>query len=383
MIITDYCTGCRLCEQLCSHNAISIILNAEGFLEPLVDVEKCVECNLCKKRCPQNTELEKSKKSLAYAVRLKDECSLSNSASGGAFIGIAKAFVLSGGYVVGVVYDDSWKAVFQITNDLSGLRKMQSSKYLQADTGRIFGDIKTKLQEGEKVLFAGTACQVAGLKRYLNKDYENLITFDIICHGVTSPLMFNKYIQWLENKVHEKILTYNFRSKKNGWGLFYTYTYSDKTITKPMYVDPYYKVFLQGDAYRECCYRCIYACPERISDITLGDYWGIEQEHPSFFSNKGVSSVLINTDKGSHLFEMVKEDFYILETETHRIARHNANLIRPTHRNDKRNNFYDGILTTDSWFDIVANKYKPTIIDLIKANIPIRLRALLNKYISK
>lgn len=388
MVITDLCTGCRLCEQICSHNAINIIQNEEGFLEACIDEASCVGCKLCQNRCPQNGSIEKNTVGLAFAVRLRDDTTLKDSASGGAFIGIAKAFISTGGYVAGVIYDNNWAAVYQITNDISGLKPMQSSKYLQADTGNIYSIIKEKLQKGEKVLFAGTSCQVAGLKGFLNKDYENLVTIDIICHGVTSPLMYREYVKWLEKKVNTKILSYNFRSKNRGWGLFYTYTYTSKgkikEISKPMYVDPYYQVFLNGDAYRECCYRCKYASLERITDISIGDYWGIEEEHPSFFSSKGVSSVLINTKKGSELFNVVKSDFFVIASKPDRIARHNDNLIKPTYRNDLiRNSFYEGIKTDENWFNGVAEKYKPTFVSLIKARVPSSLRALINKILTR
>lgn len=383
MVITEYCTGCRLCEQLCPHKAINIQQNNEGFLLAFVDDEKCVECNLCQKKCPQNSDVKKGEVGSAYAIRLKDDEVLSNSASGGAFIGLARAFVQDGGYVAGVVYDNNWKAVFNITNETNGLEPMQSSKYLQADTSNIYSIIKGKLQEGQKVLFAGTACQVAGLKGFLNKEYENLYTIDLICHGVTSPLMFQLYIKWLEQRKQSKILSYNFRTKQKGWGLFYSYSYSNKKISNPMYVDPYYKVFLKGDAYRECCYDCRYASLERISDITIGDYWGIEQEHPSFYSSKGVSSILINTNKGKVFFDNVMSDFYVIETKPQSIAKHNENLQRPTHRNQiEREHFYDGILTDENWFDKVAKKYKPAFLDLVKARIPNKLRVLLSKILT-
>lgn len=385
MKITENCTGCRMCEQICNKNAISIFPNPEGFLEAFVDEDKCIGCRLCQIRCPQNTNITKSNKGLAFAVRYKDDIVLKNSASGGAFIGLARAFVSCGGYVAGVVYDSKWNAVYELTNDLNGLEPMQSSKYVQADTNVIYSDIKEKLLSGKKVLFAGTACQVAGLKSFLHRDFENLVTVDIICHGVTSPLMFNKYIQWLENKIQSKVLSYNFRSKKNGWGLYYTYTYNYNKriieVSRAMYMDPYYKIFLKGDAYRECCYKCKYSSIERISDITIGDFWGIEREHPSFFSNKGVSSVLINSPKGKETFDQVKEDFYYIESEPSKIAKHNENLIRPTRRNDMvRNGFYEGI-NINQWFDELSRKYKPTLISHIKSKVPPRIYCFIKKMI--
>lgn len=376
--ITEYCTGCRACEQLCSHKAIQILPDKEGFLTAFVDSNSCIDCKLCERRCPQNQAAKKYKTNKAFAIRLKDDAVLKNSASGGAFAGFSKECMENGGHVAGVVYDEIWSAVFQLTDDVSEVEKMQSSKYLQADTKQVFGQIKMTLQNGQFVLFFGTPCQVAGLNSFLNKTYDNLITVDLICHGVTSPLMFKEYIKWLEKEKHSRVMFYNFRSKEKGWGLNYTYKLDKKTITAPFYLDPYYKVFLSGDAYRECCYRCNYSSFDRISDITIGDYWGINEEHPSFFSSKGVSSVLINTEKGSRFFDGAKKHFYILESSIDKIANNNENLLHPTPRNSAiRNSIYEGINIDPLWFEKIAKSYGPSIISYIKASIPSWIRKII------
>ncbi len=383
MIITDYCTGCRLCELLCPKSAIEMRTDSEGFLTSYIKEDSCINCQLCLKRCPQNAPISKYKVGKAYAIRLKDENLLKGSASGGAFVGFANNVIIKNGVVVGVVYDEKWNAYFTTATNIEELKPMQSSKYLQADTKDIFSLVKRRLQDGLIVLFSGTACQVAGLRKFLNREYDNLITVDIICHGVTSPLMFKDYIHWLEDKSNSKMEYYNFRSKDLGWGLNFSYKMGKKKVTRPSYLDPYYQPFLGGDAYRECCYRCNYSSLERISDLTIGDYWGIQEEHPSFYSDKGVSAVLINTEKGRTFFENNADAFYYIETTPLKIAKRNENLLKPTTRNGNRDHFYDNILTDGQWFDKIAQKYRPSTISILKASLPVWLRVIIKKILKK
>ena len=223
--ITDLCTGCRTCEQLCAHKAIQMVEDNEGFITASINQELCVDCGLCQKRCPQNTPVEKSSAKKVLAIRLKDDEMLYRSASGGAFAGIAKAWIEEGGVVVGVVYDNKWNAHHTCATTMEELLQTQSSKYVQADTRQTYSEVKKLLQEGKRVLFSGTGCQIGGLKAFLHKDYDNLLTMDLICHGVASPLLFKKYIEWLGEKSGSPILEYDFRDKKGGWGLGYKYKY--------------------------------------------------------------------------------------------------------------------------------------------------------------
>ena len=378
--ITDYCTGCRACEQLCAKNAISMIADKEGFLTAQIDVDKCVDCGLCQKRCPQNQVIVKNAPKKVLAVRLKDEDVLYRSASGGAFAGIAKAWIEDGGIVAGVTYDGEWNAHHVFATTLEELKAIQSSKYVQADTRQAYYEVKRLLTEGKKVLFSGTACQIGGLKAFLKKDYDNLLTMDLICHGVSSPLLFRKYIEWLEDKCGSPIKEYDFRDKKGGWGLGYKYKYKYKYKYGACSIDPYYSRFLAGDTYREACYQCKYCTPERVGDITIGDYWGIEKEHPKFFSTKGVSCVLINTDKGINAWNSSASLFYTLESEFERVARHNGNLLHPTVRkNDVRDRIYLGI-NEEKWFaDKFAGSFSPSLVAKVKNLMPMWVRLIIKK----
>ena len=372
--ITDYCTGCRACEQLCAHHAISMAPDKEGFMTACIDEDKCVDCGLCRKRCPQNQLVEKSSPQLSMAVRDKDDAELKASASGGAFAAVAKVILAHGGMVVGAAYNDDLTVSHIVVESAEDLPLLQSSKYVQSNTEATYRQVKEVLKQGREVLYSGTPCQIGGLKSFLRRDYDQLYTIDLICHGVASPKLFAKYLVWLGGKMNGKIIGYDFRDKSCGWGLDYMTKTKTKTKTKPSTLDPYYFHFLKGTTYRECCYRCRYCSKERVGDITIGDYWGIEKEHPDFYSTKGVSCMLMNTAKGMKLWEMVSGEFYSLESTFEKVARANHNLSRPTDRSSLRDTIYHHI------DDMEVNEYFATQL-AIPFSVKARIKLLLPKWL--
>lgn len=372
--ITDYCTGCRACEQLCAHHAISMAPDKEGFMTACIDEDKCVDCGLCRKRCPQNQLVEKSSPQLSMAVRDKDDAELKASASGGAFAAVAKVILAHGGMVVGAAYNDDLTVSHIVVESAEDLPLLQSSKYVQSNTEATYRQVKEVLKQGREVLYSGTPCQIGGLKSFLRRDYDQLYTIDLICHGVASPKLFAKYLVWLGGKMNGKIIGYDFRDKSCGWGLDYMTKTKTKTKTKPSTLDPYYFHFLKGTTYRECCYRCRYCSKERVGDITIGDYWGIEKEHPDFYSTKGVSCMLMNTDKGMKLWQMVSGEFYSLESTFEKVARANHNLSRPTDRSSLRDTIYHHI------DDMEVNEYFATQL-AIPFSVKARIKLLLPKWL--
>ena len=382
--ITDYCTGCRTCEQICPKGAISFSTDNEGFLHPRISRDTCIDCGSCQKRCPQNDFVKKNEPQQAVAVRYKNDEILYRSASGGAYAALALAVIRSGGIVFGVVYDKGWNAVFTSAETEEDLMPILSSKYVQADTGDSYREVKKQLQRNRQVLYCGTGCQIGGLKAYLHKDYDNLITIDLICHGVTSPLLFRKYMSWLSEKHGSPILEYDFRDKRGGWGLGYKYKYKYKYkyVYHSCNLDPYYYHFLKGDAYRECCYRCSYCTKERVGDITIGDYWGIEKEHPKFFSTKGVSVVLLNTKKGVEFFRNYSDLFYTCESTFEQAGRHNQNLQHPTQRCVERNTIYEGITDKDFGELHFVKTFRPSWQSRIKEIVPQSVKLLIKTKLS-
>lgn len=345
MKITDvtHCTGCRACEQLCPSKCISIAMDNDGFLYPTIDEKKCIQCGLCARRCPSNTYATdvKTKKSSVYAVKLKDKQKLLESSSGGAFTAIAEYVLEKGGAVFGCVYDKDLTARHIRICKKENLELLKGSKYVQSDTGNTFTVAKGLLEKGIYVLYTGTPCQIAGLKAFLKKDYTNLLTVDLICHGVPSPIFFKKYISWIEKHYNGKVLSFIFRDKaKGGWGFTSSVKIKKgkKIKTKTFIPDqsPYYNLFLSGSIYRICCYKCLYASPNREGDFTIGDFWGIENSHPGFLSDGGVSLLMVNSKKARSVFSNLQKWLFYIEATFEEASAENLQLLYPTKMNNMR-----------------------------------------------
>lgn len=366
---------------MCPKGAISIKRNSEGFIEPLIDKEKCINCGICLKKCPQVDEaLKRNKPIKCYAAKNKENEKLKNGSSGSIFSVIADYVLNNRGVVYGVAFNDNLNLnTIRITNK-KDLIDLMGSKYIQSNTRDTFSLVKKDLKKDLLVLYVGTPCQIAGLKNFLGEEYEKLITIDLVCHGVPSEKLFKKYIESIEKKYKSKVKNYYFRNKeKNGWGL------NTKIILengKKLYVsanlDPYYKSFLEGKTYREACYNCKYANTSRVGDITLADFWGIRKEHPDFNTNLGVSAILVNTKKGIEIFNKLESKIEFIETSIDKISNENKNLIRPTKRPNIRTNVYENLDNIN--FEKYAKeklKFKRELKDIIKNAVPHRIKKII------
>lgn len=366
------CVGCRSCEQICPKNCIEFKENQEGFLYPNINNDICVQCGLCLKHCPMNEKNNQCNSPLkTYALKNKDQNRIMQSASGGASDIIAQYIISIGGIVFGCAYTDNLKVKHILVDKFQDLYKIQSSKYVQSNIGNCYLQVKELLDNNKIVLFTGTPCQIAGLYSFLGyKEYENLYTIDLICHGVPSPKFLDKYFDYMSKELSEPILEYNFRSKDNrGWGTQYLIKTKTKTKTKTkiLSLDKYGKHFMSGDCYRESCYQCKYANTNRVSDITIGDFWGIQKCYPEFFSEKGVSSIIVNTQKGENLIKKLSLNVDIMECTLDDVLIKQGNLIKPTLRNASRDTFYKNI-QDDNFIDNI--KVGLCLKDRIKSIIP-------------
>lgn len=317
--ICDYlkCTGCSACKSACVHKAISMVVTGDGFMYPQIDKQKCVDCGLCQKVCPANSE----KRILRHVLNTflcwdKNEQSRLQSSSGGMFSVIARHVISIGGAVCGAAYDDNMYLRHIIVDRIEDLPLLQGSKYIQSDVQDCYHQLVDILKEDRVVYFVGTPCQVAGLKGFLRKDYQNLITSDLICHGVPSAVLFQKQVQVLEQKYSEKIKDFRFRSKKRFGQGYDCELLLNSGRRKYLCAElvPYFYGFWHNLTLRESCYQCKYASIHRVGDITLGDFWLVKKVFPDVKTARGTSLILVNTENGQQLFNAIKRDICCRET---------------------------------------------------------------------
>lgn len=355
------CCGCSACFNVCPSKAITMCEDEEGFLYPKIDNGKCIHCNLCEKVCAFKVDQEqhtyiKGKETLpvAMAVKHKNFDVRINSRSGGVFTAVTDYVLSQGGAVYGAILADDFhvKHIKAVAADERNL--MRGSKYVQSEMGDIFQNVKADLECGRLVLFSGTSCQVAGLKKFLRKDYENLFCMDIVCHGVPSPLVWKKYLSWQEAK-HGKCVSVDFRNKKDyGWiDHVETLTFNKGGKVKKINSRVYTELFYGHAILRPACYECPYKSIYHPGDITIADFWGIEKAVPGFSDNKGVSLVLINTLKGEKYFQYCKEDLEFIKTEIEKCLQ--PPLVKPFPKPENREKFWKDI--NEKPFEYIANLY--------------------------
>lgn len=306
----ELCTGCMACYNACGAQAIKIQTNKQGFNYPSIDQNKCIDCGLCSKVCPilfpnlQQSLLE------TYGVWSKDSSIQQDSSSGG-FFTIAAMWILSkGGIVIGAAFDTNFNVNHIAIDNINELYKLRGSKYIQSNINTIYKEIKKYLDEQKSVLFTGTPCQIAGLKSFLrNKEYPNLYTLDLVCHGVPSNLIFQSYKSWLEKKYNSTIIDYKFRDKKWSWAKFNVKaTFQNMEIYYGKWEeDIFMRGFLREYFLRDSCHHCHYTNLNRLGDITIADFWGYKKEKKEINNkDKGISLLIINTPKGKTIFENCK-----------------------------------------------------------------------------
>lgn len=355
------CSGCRACEQICPKRCISMEPDADGFLYPRIDGERCLNCGLCERICPDHFRRIRKTEPKIYAAWLKDGKALNESSSGGAFTALAEYVLSRGGAVFGCAFDEQMTAVHICAHTTEELNRLRGSKYVQSDTGDTFAQAKLLLEQNVPVLYSGTPCQIAGLKAFLRKDYSSLLTVDLVCHGVPSPIFFKKYLEWLKRKERGNVLEFSFRDKSEfGWGIYRKALLDrdGRKISKLLtpQLDPYLTVFLSGDNYRDCCYSCPYASPKREGDFTIGDFWGIEKPHPEIPRKCGVSVLMLNSEKALSAFPELKKSLFVAEATFEQASVENRQLLAPIGRSKKRGAFLAAAQEED--FQAVVSLWK-------------------------
>ena len=336
------CCGCTACASVCSHQCITMVEDAEGFKYPKVDTSLCVQCGLCEKVCPmQHPESDKDVIKVIGAKHNDAEVRKASS-SGGAFSLIAQTFIANGGVVVGCAMNDKLQACHIVCQTEDELVRLRSSKYVQSNMDGVYPQIRRLLREGRKVLFSGTPCQVAGLRRYLIKSYDNLYCIDVLCHGVPSPKLFREYKQMMEQQYGAKATFVSYRCKKKEWKRLYIdlQFQNGKEYFKSATFDPYMQLFLGNGSQRNACFHCPFTTTHRQGDISLGDFWGIGRNHPELDDEKGISMILVNSDKGSEMFERIKTNTVCFDSTLDQAIAGNKVLVENITGEDKRNSFY-------------------------------------------
>lgn len=392
------CCGCGACYHSCNKNAISMVENAEGFIYPQIDQSICINCGKCLKVCKfKETKWKKSLKEtyVAYAKNVD----LLESASGGLFSSLAQTVLAQGGLVYGcaMIYDKEKLTPKHICiSNQRELIKIKGSKYIQSELNNIYVDVRDKLEKNMDVLFSGTPCQVMGLKGYLQKDYDNLYTVEVICHGVPSVRLFHDYLNYVEEKEKKKVIEFKFRDKSQGWNLHGKMVLEDENGNKTeKFFEPeessFYQMFLNSYTYRENCYNCPFASEYRQGDITIGDYWCIDIVHPEYLienggeidEKKGASCLIINNQQGKQLIKKYGQGVERRESTYEQASRYNAQLREASHLKDERKTVLKlqkrGYEQIEKWYQKRLAKIR--LIRKIKAIIPKKLKKFVRKVI--
>lgn len=356
------CCGCEACSEICPTKCISMKSDEEGFLYPNVDVEKCINCGICESICPiLNQHLVSDRIKEGYAAINKDLSERLTSSSGGIFTLLADYVLNLGGVVVGcILSEDCKKAYHVIIEDKQQLDKLRGSKYVQSNMQNVYRNIKMQLEKNRKVLFSGTPCQVVALKSFLKKEYSELICIDVICHGVPSPRLWRDNVEYIEKTKKCKLKNVNFRSKKQGGHSAYGILYQKdtKSFFRNKKQDPYFQFFLKNLSLRPSCYECAFKGLERISDITLGDFWGIEDYFPDLDDGKGVSIVVIHSIVGKTLIKEIESGMIMKKINIHEVFdKHNKAMCESSKMPENRNAFWRDYKMLS--FEKLCKKYAP------------------------
>ncbi|MDR0890038.1 MAG: polysaccharide pyruvyl transferase family protein [Oscillospiraceae bacterium] len=335
-----HCSGCAACANACPSEALHMRSDSEGCAYPQIDESRCTRCGACERACPADSTAPQEKTPQAYYAFTKREEICASSSSGGVFTPLALQILRKGGVVFGAGFDENFRVCHMQIADERDLQKLRTSKYVQSEIGQSYKQAKALLAQGVPVLFTGTPCQIAALLRYLGKEYENLYTQDIICHGVPSPRSWERYL----SQVHagKDVQSISFRDKTYGWNDFaMRVTYKDgAAYCQKATADSFVRAFLANLNLRPSCYQCQFKTRSHASDITLADYWGVELVHPELKAQQGVSLVFVHTQKGGAMLEAIRDELVCAETDLERAVGYNTATLHSVAPHAKRGDFF-------------------------------------------
>ena len=375
------CCGCGACANICPVNAIEMQEDEIGFFYPFVNEELCIGCGQCKKVCVfceksfgENAEPQ------VYAAVTKNKEVLKESSSGGIFTELAEAVIDKGGAVFGAAWTEDFSLNHIFVDKKEALKKLRGSKYVQSSTGNTFKKAEELLKSGRYVCYSGTPCQIAGLKAFLKKDYDRLLTIDLICHGVPSVKMLKDDLSYVSAKKKINIKDVKFRDKKYGWGVTGSLTDGKAKVKYFEGNSPYYFYFLNGEVYRDSCYNCRFPCENRQGDITLGDYWGIKEELVLKMEDadldKGISCILVNSEKGDKWLKSIENMLSLTVSDRKSVEKRNKQLTQHSTPTPEHNSLFNMYREKgyDAFLYHYKRHYKKRIIIFAKSMIPRRIK---------
>lgn len=357
----NMCYGCGVCENVCPQNCIRMEYDQYGFLHPIIDEASCIDCKLCQKRCialSECTDIDILKDNKYIGIN-KDRNVQLNSSSGGAFTAIAESLGNGNTIFCGAKFNSQMMVVHGWTNDVKQLAQFRKSKYVQSKTDVIYKQIKEFLEAGKRVVFSGTPCQVAGLYASLGKSYEELFTIDLICTGVSSPGLFQKYVNMLQKKYRSDIVHIDMRHKvkKDGeWNIGDTEVkFKDGSTLRNKTTRLYRSLYGQKVSYRESCYQCKYACMNRQGDFTIGDWWGSLEKLEGVSEHNGISTLFFNSRKSQKFYNKLSEKMLLAPISDEELEKDNPTLSHPTLKTKRSRKFRNDYLVLNE--SKILNRY--------------------------
>lgn len=354
MIDKKDCCGCTACVHVCPLKCIEMKEDKEGFLYPVIDNEQCIHCNTCTYVCPVIHSKNEHAETKTFIGYNKNEEVRKSSSSGGIFSLASDWILKQNGVVFGAAFDENFEVCHMAAETAENLSKLRSSKYVQSRLGDAYPTVQQYLENNRKVLFTGTACQIAGLKQYLTKDYENLYTMDVLCHGVPSPKIWKMYLEDKKDQYDAQIEKIEFRNKESGWKNYSIRIEFDNHQRYSVIFDEdkYMQMFIGNIDLRPSCHHCRFKDFPRISDMTIGDSWGIEKYMPDMDDDRGTSVIFTHSEKGNEMLKEIRESLNLRNADFHKTLSMTYDLRKSMEMHPNRGRFFDGLEKGENIHDL-------------------------------